>query len=105
MLLLVALTSMSQTNQQFVQCKLSTELEETQIRELDQFIRTQEQVEVCRIDIPTKRVFILTKNGEELSESFLRSLFVSQQADFTCFYTGLYGIDAPRKYPFENCDQ
>jgi len=100
-----ALASFSQTNQHFVQGMLSTQMEDQQIRELDNFIRTQPQIEVCRIDLVTKRIFILSKNGQQVSESFLRSLFVSKQADFTCYHTGVYGIDEMRKYPFENCDQ
>ena len=69
------------------------------------FIRSQEEVETCRIDIPTKRIFVLSKNNENISHAKFTGWITSKEASFSCFYTGIHGLDEIRKYPFENCDQ
>jgi hypothetical protein len=106
-LLLVILSNMSfaQESQEFAQLMLETELTIDIIRDLDESIREKEQVFVCRIDIPTKRVFILSNPGFELTESMIQSWFQEKSASFRCFYKGIYKLDPVQKFPFQNCDQ
>lgn len=104
-ILLISGLSFGQTNKQFIQSLLTTELSTQEIRDLDLFVRSQPEVEVCRIDIPTKRIFVLSKHDENISLSKFTSWINAKQASFSCFYTGVYGLDEIRKYPFENCDQ
>ena len=95
----------SQDSQEFAQLMLDTEMSNDMLKELDQSIREKDQVLVCRVDIPTKRVFILSKAGQELSETMIRSWFVEKNASFKCFYKGIYKLDPVQKFPFQNCDQ
>lgn len=84
---------------------LDTEMSELLIKDLDQSIREKDQVLVCRIDVPTKRVFILSKPGEVISESMITSWFLDKNATIRCFYKGIYKLDPVKKFPFQNCDQ
>jgi hypothetical protein len=97
--------SFSQENQEFAQLMLDTEMSELLIKDLDQSIREKDQVLVCRIDVPTKRVFILSKPGEVISESMVTSWFLEKNASIRCFYKGIYKLDPVKKFPFQNCDQ
>lgn len=96
----------SQTNQApifFAQCMIELNTPE-EAQELTLSLRENPYVATARVDWPTKRVFILTKDITEFTESDFSSWLGTFSASSTCLQVGLHGVDVVAPYPFTNCN-
>jgi hypothetical protein len=82
---------------------LYPDLSEADTKALESEIRDLPFVQVARLDIPTKRFFILTKDLNQLDELTLRSWFSDKGDDLRCIQIGVQGVDAVNPFPFTNC--
>lgn len=88
----------------FAQCVFEIG-DETELRTVESEIRNHPNIEIVRLDYPSQRAFLLTKNLEELSEDEFKSWFGEFSESVRCMQIGVYGVDEIDQYPFENCDQ
>lgn len=87
----------------FAQCLLTVE-SENELRELETQLRANPYVSVVRVDIPTKRIFLMTKNIDTFTTETLLSWLGDAATKSTCHQTGIYGVDTIATYPFKNCN-
>lgn len=100
---LLCFNSLSQdsSSQLFAQGLYNIDGEE-QILDVQSAIRDLPSVQVARLDIPTKRFFIII-NKDELTEAELASWFSTTKDIISCVQIGVYGKDTINSYPFKNC--
>ena len=97
----------SQTPQEpkfFAQCMLVLNAHE-EAEQLTLDLRENPYVEIARVDWPTKRVFILTKNTSNFTEADFISWLGTFASSASCIQVGLHGIDVVQPYPFVNCNE
>lgn len=99
----VGYTQSAQTPKFFAQCMVDINTTE-QAEELTLILRENPYVEVARVDWPTKRVFILTKNVTDFTEGNFSSWLGTYATAATCIQVGLHGVDQVNPYPFTNCN-
>ena len=99
----VGYTQSSQTPKFFAQCMMDINTPE-QAEELTLILKENPNVEVARVDWPTKRVFILTKNITDFTEVNFSSWLETYSTAATCIQVGLHGVDQVNPYPFTNCN-
>jgi hypothetical protein len=87
----------------FAQCLLSIDNED-ELKVIENNLRMNPYVSIVRIDIPTKRLFLLTKNTPTFNLENITSWLGNAASQATCFQIGIYGIDTIAKYPFTNCN-
>ena len=93
----------AQTPNFFAQCLLDISTDE-QADELSTILRENPYVQVARVDWPTKRVFILTKDISHFTETNFNSWLGVFSSSATCIQIGLHGTDRVNPYPFTNCN-
>ncbi len=86
----------------FAQAKISI-LEQDIIQNIESEVRLNPYVKVIRIDVLTQQVFVLTKSINSFTEQDLRSWFAENADELTCIHIGVYGIDALKSFPFNDC--
>lgn len=87
----------------FAQCLLSI-TDEVELKAIESDLRVNPYISIVRVDIPTKRVFLLTKNISIVTEENFKSWLGDAASKATCIQVGIYGIDSIAKYPFTNCN-
>lgn len=87
----------------FAQCLLSI-ADEGELKAIEVNLRSNPFISIVRVDIPTKRVFLLTKNISIVSEENVTSWLGDAASKASCIQVGIYGIDPIAKYPFTNCN-
>lgn len=93
----------SNTPKFFGQCMIAVQtIEEAQ--ELTNMLKENPYVDVVRVDWPTKRIFLTTKDISTFSESNFNSWLGEFSSLATCFQVGLHGVDQVNPYPFTNCN-
>jgi hypothetical protein len=86
----------------FAQCLFDISDAE-KIKELESEMRTHPSLAVVRLDVNTKRAFILGKEGIVITESDFISWFNEYSSTVKCVQIGVHGIDQVNPYPFKNC--
>lgn len=86
----------------FAQCLLNIE-DQSVLTSLEADLKLMPFVKVVRVDIPTKRLFLLTQNMEEISIESFKSWLGSHSESASCIQVGLHGTDVVQPYPFTNC--
>lgn len=86
----------------FAQCLLNIE-DQSVLTSLEEDLKLMPFVKVVRVDIPTKRLFLLTQNLEEISIESFKSWLGSHSESASCIQVGLHGTDVVQPYPFTNC--
>lgn len=79
------------------------DMNEENIRSLETEIRDIAYVQVVRLDVQTKRFFIVTKDISQFDELILRSWFSGIGDELECIQIGVQGIDSVNPFPFVNC--
>jgi hypothetical protein len=106
-LLFASFNGVSQTPQNettlFAQCMIDIE-NESEIRALEIEIRNNPYVKIVRVDFYSKRVFLLTKGIEQLTEQNFTSWFSQYSNKVRCVQIGVHGVDIVKPYPFEGCE-
>ncbi len=87
----------------FAQCMLTIESED-ELRELEIYLRANPYISVARVDIPTKRIFLLTKNIDTFTSESLSSWLGEASTKSYCHQIGIYGVDTIATYPLKNCN-
>lgn len=87
----------------FAQCMLTIESED-ELRALETQLRVNPYIYVARVDIPTKRIFLLTKNIDSFTDETFASWLGEAATKSYCHQTGIYGVDTIATYPFKNCN-
>lgn len=87
----------------FAQCMLTIESED-ELRALETQLRVNPYISVARVDIPTKRIFLLTKNIDSFTAETLASWLGEATTKSYCHQIGIYGVDTIATYPFKNCN-
>lgn len=87
----------------FAQCMLTIESED-ELRDLETHLRANPYISVARVDIPTKRIFLLTKNIDSFTAETLASWLGEATTKSYCHQIGIYGVDTIATYPFKNCN-
>lgn len=100
-----AQNSVSQTNTPafFAQCMVNVS-DQNDLATLENQLRTIPYVSVVRVDIPTHRLFLITKDISSFSAVEFESWMGTYSSAYSCLQIGLHGVDSINPYPFTNCN-
>lgn len=87
----------------FAQCLMNITTE-SELTALETQLRAIPYVRVVRVDIPTHRLFLITKDLNALSVNDFNSWLGSYSSSYDCLQIGLHGVDSVNPYPFTNCN-
>lgn len=88
----------------FAQCMIDIDDAE-EIKLLESEMKNNPYIKIIRLDIYTKRAFLLTKDLDELTEQEFASWFNSYSEKVRCTQIGRHGVDMVKPYPFEGCEK
>lgn len=99
-------TSASQTNTPafFAQCMVNLN-NQTDLITLENQLRSIPYVSVVRVDIPTHRLFLVTKDISTFTATEFASWMGAYSSSYSCLQIGLQGVDPINRYPFTNCSE
>lgn len=99
-----AQTSASQTNTPsfFAQCLVNVG-NQNELTTLENQLRAIPYVSVVRVDIPTSRLFLLTKDLSSFTATEFSSWMGTYSTSYSCLQIGLHGVDPVNPFPFTNC--
>lgn len=95
-------TTQEQSPVFFAQCMLNLQTEQ-ELTAVETHLKAIPYVNVVRVDIHTKRLFLITKNLSSFSSNEFNSWMVGYLEKVSCLQIGLHGVDAINPYPFTNC--
>ena len=101
-----AQTGGNQTNAPifFAQCMVNV-TNETDLTTLENQLRAIPYVQVARVDIPTHRLFLITKDITSFTVTEFASWMGTYSSAYSCLQIGLQGVDPINPYPFTNCSE
>ena len=101
-----AQTPASQTNTPafFAQCMVDVS-NQSELTTLENQLRTIPYVSVVRVDIPTHRLFLITKDISSFTATEFASWMGTYSSSYSCLQIGLQGVDPINPYPFTNCPE
>lgn len=99
-------TTASQTSTPtfFAQCMVNLS-DQNDLTTLENQLRSIPYVSVVRVDIPTHRLFLITKNISTFTTTEFVSWMGTYSSSYSCLQIGLHGVDPVNKYPFTNCSE
>lgn len=106
--LVLMLTSFGSLSQQqnetnyFAQCMLTIDNQED-FNDLTAILQANPYVKVVRLDWISKRLFLLSKDIDELPLETFKSWLGIYENKAACIQIGLHGTDLVNPYPFVNC--
>ena len=106
--LLLILTSFGSYSQQqneasfFAQCMLTIDNQED-FNDLTATLQANPYVKVVRLDWISHRLFLITKEINQLSLETFKSWLGVYDTKSACIQIGLHGTDLVNPYPFVNC--
>ncbi|AEA42753.1 hypothetical protein [Fluviicola taffensis] len=101
--------SQTSTNQNngpvyFAQCMVNI-TNQNDLVALENQLRAIPYVGVVRVDIPTHRLFLVTRDLSALTPADFASWMGTYATSYTCLQIGLQGVDPITPYPFTNCSE
>jgi hypothetical protein len=98
-------TVASQTNTPafFAQCMVNS-TDQNDLVTLENQLRAIPYVSVVRVDIPTHRLFLITKDISTFTAAEFTSWMGAYASSYSCLQIGLQGVDPINPYPFTNCE-
>lgn len=108
LVLLLMLTSFGSHSQQqnetsfFAQCMLTIDNQED-FNELTAILQANPYVKVVRLDWISHRLFLMTKDIDQLPLATFKSWLGVYDTNAECIQIGLQGTDLVNPYPFVNC--
>jgi hypothetical protein len=95
----------SQTNAPafFAQCMVNS-TDQNELVTLENQLRAIPYVNIVRVDIPTHRLFLITKDISAFTAVEFTSWMGAYASSFSCLQIGLQGVDPINPYPFTNCE-
>jgi len=106
--LLLTLTSFCSYSQQqnetsfFAQCMLTIDNQE-EFNDLNAILQVNPYVKVVRLDWISHRLFLMTKDIDQLPLETFKSWLGVYDINAECIQIGLHGTDLVNPYPFVNC--
>lgn len=88
----------------FGQCMIDIDSDE-ELVQLEATMRQNPYLKVVRLDLNTRRAFVLTNTLEGLTEEQFASWFNEYSEKVRCIQVGLQGVDIVKPYPFEGCEK
>lgn len=87
----------------FGQCMLNIESDD-EIRQLETEMRQNPYLKVVRLDLHTRRAFVLTNSLSSLTEEEFASWFNQHSESLFCIQIGRFGVDQMKPFPFTDCE-
>nr|WP_294861422.1 hypothetical protein [uncultured Fluviicola sp.] len=99
-------TTASQTSAPtfFAQCMVNLN-DQNDLTTLENQLRSIPYVSVVRVDIPTHRLFLITKDISTFTTTEFVSWMGVYSSNYSCLQIGLHGVDPVNPYPFTNCSE
>ncbi|TSJ39852.1 hypothetical protein [Fluviicola chungangensis] len=96
----------SQTNTPtfFAQCMVNVS-NQNDLTTLENQLRTIPYVQVVRVDVPTHRLFLITRDISSFTATEFASWMGTYSSSYSCLQIGLQGVDPINPYPFTNCPE
>lgn len=88
----------------FAQCMVNVGTP-AELTTLENQLRAIPYIQVARVDIPTHRLFLVTKDISSFSETEFVSWMGTYASAYSCLQIGLHGVDPIHPYPFTNCPE
>jgi nitrate/TMAO reductase-like tetraheme cytochrome c subunit len=88
----------------FAQCMVNLN-DPNDLTTLENQLRSIPYVSVVRVDIPTHRLFLITKNISTFTSTEFVSWMGTYSSSYSCLQIGLHGVDPVNPYPFTNCSE
>lgn len=88
----------------FVQFYVSAIENREKATELSEHLKSKDGVKMCRVDAVGKTVYVIYSNNNSYSESDFQSFLGEKGYQFTCFYSGTYGVDAFKVLEPSSCE-
>ncbi|MDR0801756.1 hypothetical protein [Fluviicola sp.] len=88
----------------FAQCMVNV-TNQAELTTLENQLRVIPYVHVVRVDIPTHRLFLITKDISSFTETEFASWMGTYSSAYSCLQIGLQGVDPVNPYPFTNCSE
>lgn len=97
-------TSQANTPAFFAQCMVNLN-NQNDLTALENQLRSIPYVSVVRVDIPTHRLFLITKDISTFTAAEFTSWMGAYSSSYSCLQIGLHGADPINPYPFTNCSE
>ncbi|MDF3027751.1 MAG: hypothetical protein K0S23_2058 [Fluviicola sp.] len=88
----------------FAQCMVNLN-NQNDLTTLENQLRSIPYVSVVRVDVPTHRLFLVTKDISSFTAAEFTSWMGSYSSSYSCLQIGLQGVDPINPYPFTNCSE
>lgn len=88
----------------FAQCLVNV-TNQNDLTALENQLRAIPYVSVVRVDIPTHRLFLVTKDISTFTVTEFASWMGTYASSYNCLQIGLQGVDPVNPYPFTNCSE
>lgn len=93
----------SQTPDKFVQFYIAKLENREKATELNTFLKSKDGVKMSRVDATGKTVYVIFKDEKNYSEEDFKIWLSEKGYEFTCFYSGVHGVDAFKVLKPEDC--
>ncbi|MNK60523.1 hypothetical protein D3C87_796570 [compost metagenome] len=97
-----ATNSQSNTSAFFAQCMVDLN-NESELTALENQLRAIPYVSIVRVDLPSHRLFLTTKDIQSFTVTEFASWMGAYASSYSCLQIGLHGVDPVKPYPFTNC--
>ena len=94
--------SQSNTSTFFAQCMVDIN-NPSELTTLENQLRAIPYVSIVRVDLPTHRLFLTTKDLSSFTVTEFASWMGTYASSYSCLQIGLHGVDPVNPYPFTNC--
>lgn len=99
-----ATTSQANPPAFFAQCMVDLN-NPSELMTLENQLRSIPYVSVVRVDVPTHRLFLVTKDISTFTVTEFASWMGTYASSYSCLQIGLKGVDPINPYPFTNCSE
>lgn len=93
--------SQSTSSTFFAQCMV--DLNPSELTTLENQLRAIPYVSIVRVDLPSHRLFLTTKDVNTFTVTDFASWMGAYASSYSCLQIGLHGVDPVNPYPFTNC--
>lgn len=102
-LIAIQFSAKAQTQDKFVQFYLSSLENREKANELNTFLKSKDGVKMSRVDATGKTVYVIFESNKNYTESDFAAWLNEKGYEFTCFYSGVHGVDSFKVLKPEDC--
>jgi hypothetical protein len=88
----------------FAQCLVNVG-NQNELTALENQLRAIPYVSVVRVDVPTSRLFLTTRDLSSFTANEFSSWMGTYATSYSCLQIGLHGVDPVNPFPFTNCQE